>query len=157
MKARDFTQSGFADTSFVDAEDADPRVGLVNLADVMLVFACGLMVALVVNWNIKLPSAVEVSDVGEMSELSQDEINDMAQDMLSDTGTGYQEKGIVYEDPTTKQLYMLEQTDESDTDDGSGDAGSTSGSASASGTSGSASTDSTSGAGESTAAASSAR
>lgn len=117
MKARDFTQSGFGDSAFVEQEDADPRVGLVNLADVMLVFACGLMVALVVNWNIDLPSAVEVSDIADMSELSQDEINDMAKDMLNDTGTGYQEKGIVYEDPTTKQLYMLEQVPDDESED----------------------------------------
>ena len=35
-------------------EEEDPTSGLSNLADCMLVLACGLMVALVVAWNVDL-------------------------------------------------------------------------------------------------------
>jgi len=35
-------------------EDVNPLEGVVNIADVMLVFACGLMLALAVYWNIEL-------------------------------------------------------------------------------------------------------
>ncbi len=119
-RARDFNKGGFTDSSFIDQEDADPRVGLVNLADVMLVFACGLMVALVVNWNIKLPQFNEVEDTQDMSELDQSQIDDMAEQMINGSGTGYTQKGVVYEDPTTKKLYMLESTEDgSDSSDSS--------------------------------------
>lgn len=123
-RARDFAKSSFEDSTFAEQEDADPRVGLVNLADVMLVFACGLMVALVVNWNIKLPQFSEIQEAQDLSEVNQDDIDSMAQNMLNGSGTGYQQKGIVYEDPTTKKLYMLESTedggDSSGTQEGSG-------------------------------------
>ncbi len=111
-RARDFAKSSFEDSTFAEQEDADPRVGLVNLADVMLVFACGLMVALVVNWNIKLPQFSEIQEAQDLSEVNQDDIDSMAQNMLNGSGTGYQQKGIVYEDPTTKKLYMLESTED---------------------------------------------
>ncbi len=123
-RARDFAKSSFEDSTFAEQEDADPRVGLVNLADVMLVFACGLMVALVVNWNIKLPQFSEIQEAQDLSEVNQDDIDSMAQNMLNGSGTGYQQKGIVYEDPTTKKLYMLESTEDdggsSGTQEGSG-------------------------------------
>ncbi len=113
-RARDFAKSSFDDSAFIDQEDADPRVGLVNLADVMLVFACGLMVALVVNWNIELPQFSEIQQAQDLSEVDQNDIDTMAQDMMSGSGNGYQQKGIVYEDPTTKKLYMLESTQDGD-------------------------------------------
>ena len=113
-RARDFAKSSFDDSAFIDQDNADPRVGLVNLADVMLVFACGLMVALVVNWNIELPQFSEIQQAQDLSEVNQNDIDTMAQDMMSGSGNGYQQKGIVYEDPTTKKLYMLESTQDGD-------------------------------------------
>ena len=35
-------------------QDFNPSEGILNLADVMLVFACGLMLSLVMNWNIDI-------------------------------------------------------------------------------------------------------
>lgn len=49
-------------------EDINPMEGVANLADVMLVFACGLMLALITFWNVDVggfaDNAVAV-DVGE--------------------------------------------------------------------------------------------
>lgn len=109
---RDFKGRGFsAASSYVVHEDADPRVGLVNLADVMLVFACGLMLALVVKWNIDLPNVkqLEKSDMQEV-----DNVDQIAGEITS-SSKPYMELGKVYQDPTTGKLYML--TDEQ----GSGD------------------------------------
>lgn len=33
-------------------EEVDAMAGVANLADVMLVFACGLMAAVILNWNV---------------------------------------------------------------------------------------------------------
>lgn len=108
---RDFNSSGFSSSSdFSDHEDADPRVGLVNLADVMLVFACGLMLALVVKWNIDLPSVQEL-DESTMQEV--DDVEEM-QDLVDSASNAYMELGTVYQDPNTGKLYMMTQTDEGD-------------------------------------------
>ncbi|MDO4183497.1 MAG: DUF2149 domain-containing protein [Coriobacteriia bacterium] len=110
MSRRDFTGSGFSGSSYISEEDADPRVGLVNLADVMLVFAAGLMCALVVHWNVNLPGMQEVTDYQEMTELDSAQIEQLASDMQNGTGgTSYVERGVVYEDPTTGKIYMLTQ------------------------------------------------
>lgn len=86
-------------------EDADPRVGLVNLADIMLVFACGLMVSIVMNWNVNLAEVTEISD----SASKVDDVESMAESMRA--GEGYAERGTVYQDPETGQLYLLEEPD----------------------------------------------
>lgn len=115
--ARDFGSNSFSGGNrFIEQEDADPRVGLVNLADVMLVFACGLMLALVVNWNIKLPNAQEIN-ADQMREV--DDVEEM-QDVVEDaSSSAYQELGTVYQDPVTGKLYMMTQSDDSSQPDSS--------------------------------------
>jgi len=107
MSARDFMGTGsLTSSAYVDAEDADPRVGLVNLADVMLVFACGLMLALVTYWNLDISSMTEVIQAEDMTEVS--DIEKMADDMLSG-GSSFNQLGMVYQDPMTGKMYMLKE------------------------------------------------
>lgn len=107
MSARDFMgQGSLSSNAYVEAEDADPRVGLVNLADVMLVFACGLMLALVTYWNLDISSMTEVIQAEDMTEVS--DIEKMADDMLSG-GSSFTQLGMVYEDPMTGKMYMLKE------------------------------------------------
>ena len=107
MSARDFMGNGsLTSNAYVDAEDADPRVGLVNLADVMLVFACGLMLALVTYWNLDISSMTEVIQAEDMTEVS--DIEKMADDMLSG-GSSFNQLGMVYQDPMTGKMYMLKE------------------------------------------------
>lgn len=101
---RDFSGSSFSSDPFASEEEVDPRVGLVNLADVMLVFACGLMVAIVAHWNVNL-SEVQAMDESSMAEI--DNVEDMVSDMQSGAG-GFVQRGQVYQDPETGQLYLLE-------------------------------------------------
>jgi hypothetical protein len=107
---RSFSGGGFVTSAYVDEADADPRVGLVNLADVMLVFACGLMLALVVNWNIDLPSATEI-EMGEQQEIDASTLESMTDDASAENGSNYTERGYVYEDKTTGKLYLVEPDD----------------------------------------------
>ena len=121
MSARDFMGGGgLTSSSYVDAEDADPRVGLVNLADVMLVFACGLMLALVTYWNLDISKMTEVMEADEMAEVSG--IEDM-EDQLGSGGANFTQLGMVYQDPMTGKMYMLKE-DVGETG-GSGNSGST--------------------------------
>jgi hypothetical protein len=103
---RDFRSTSFYSSDTESAEDADPRIGLVNLADVMLVFACGLMLALVSYWNLDVSRLTEVVQSQEVTEV--DDIEAM-QDQLNSVGSGYTELGTVYQDPMTGKLYMLQE------------------------------------------------
>ena len=102
--ARDFNSNSFLAPEEGSAEDADPRVGLVNLADVMLVFACGLMLALVTYWNLDVSTMQEVEQSDEVTEVS--DVEKMT-DEANTGGGGYTELGKVYQDPITGKLYML--------------------------------------------------
>ena len=83
-------------------EDINPSAYIVNLADCMLVFACGLMVALVSAWSINLGATtkLEPEDIEEVDPL------EMPSD-FEDSGSYYIEAGKVYRDPNTGVLYMV--------------------------------------------------
>ena len=105
MSARDFMGSGsLTSNAYAEVEDADPRVGLVNLADVMLVFACGLMLALVTYWNLDVSQMTEVVQADEMAEVG--DIEEF-EGVLGGSGSNFNELGMVYEDPMTGKMYML--------------------------------------------------
>jgi hypothetical protein len=104
--ARDFSSSRFLSSDFDAEPDADPRVGLVNLADVMLVFACGLMLALVAYWNLDVSSMQEVVQSDQVTEVRDvDDITESA----AEGGGGFIELGKVYQDPMTGKYYMLQE------------------------------------------------
>lgn len=86
-------------------EDEDPAAGLSNLADCMLVLACGLMVALVVAWNIDIQTVTEVQMTDKTTELT--DVENLEGDFESG-GTKYVDVGRVYQDPDTGTYYILE-------------------------------------------------
>jgi hypothetical protein len=105
MMARDFTSSRFLSSGYETEQDSDPRTGLVNLADVMLVFACGLMLALVAYWNLDVSDMSEVIPSAEVTEVQNvEDITDSAR-----SGGGFVELGKVYQDPMTGKFYMLQE------------------------------------------------
>lgn len=90
-------------------EEVDPMSSLGNIGDIMLVFACGLMVALVVAWNVDLGKFTQV----EMDqEIEQSDIEQITEELYGE-GNAFVEKGTVYQDPTTGKYYLVEQPDES--------------------------------------------
>ena len=90
-------------------EELNPIEGAFNLVDAMLVFSCGLMVSLVLHWNVQLVGVnIDPVDTKEMTQNIEDTINNMN---ITD-GTGYEEMGLVYRDPQTGKLYLL--TEEGD-------------------------------------------
>lgn len=54
------------------SEDINPMDGVGNLADVMLVFACGLMLALITYWNVDVSGVAGSIDVTQGEEITQD-------------------------------------------------------------------------------------
>jgi hypothetical protein len=102
---RNLSSSSFLTSEFESEADADPRVGLVNLADVMLVFACGLMLALVAYWNLDVSSMSEIVQSDEVAE-----VQDVQQiEEGASNGGGFIELGKVYQDPMTGKYYMLQE------------------------------------------------
>lgn len=99
------------------AEEPDPLSGLANMVDVMLVFACGLIVMLVLSWNLqniffarvtpqekeKMLQAIQrVVDIEKGKELKE------LPNFSEGGGSGYQEMGTVYKDPKTGKLILIE-------------------------------------------------
>lgn len=85
-------------------EDVDPMSSMSNIGDVMLVFACGLMVALVVAWNVDLSRFTQVETD---QELSQDDVTEMEEQLYGE-GDAFVEMGTVYQDPKTGKYYLVE-------------------------------------------------
>lgn len=86
-------------------EDVDPMSSLGNIGDIMLVFACGLMVALVLAWNVDLAQFQQV-DVGEELDAKPEAV----EQMLEGGGSTYIEAGTVYMDAETGKYYLVEPT-----------------------------------------------
>ena len=85
-------------------EDVDPMSSLGNIGDIMLVFACGLMVSLVLAWNVDLGRFSQV-DMGE-SEAIDDPT--AYEEVIEGGGSTYIQRGTVYQDAETGQFYMIE-------------------------------------------------
>lgn len=97
-------------------EEVDPMSSLGNIGDIMLVFACGLMVALVVAWNVDLGKFTQVQ---MDQELQQDDIEQITEQLYGE-GNAFVEKGTVYQDPVTGKYYLVEDESSSSSAGGSG-------------------------------------
>ncbi|MDD4237294.1 MAG: DUF2149 domain-containing protein [Desulfotomaculaceae bacterium] len=89
------------------AEEVNPLEGAINIVDAMLVFACGLMLSLVIHWNVDLGQTGERVNLNRGQEVTQEP--DIREDLLEtqDQGKLYEKMGTVYKDPATGQLFML--------------------------------------------------
>lgn len=95
MAAPDYRSSRF------DAHDEEPIGPLANLADIMLVFAVGLMVALAAaRGGLEDMSAggVEVDRTEELPEVPEG---------AGAEGSGYESVGRVYQDPETGEMVLI--------------------------------------------------
>ena len=79
-------------------EDINPMESVANLADVMLVFACGLLIALIAAWNVDVTKTpYKVTDMKEGAGQHEEvKVEDL------------QEMGHVYKDPETGKMYVIE-------------------------------------------------
>lgn len=82
-------------------EDINPMEGIANLADVMLILAVGIMLALVMHWNVDI-STKEVTQKQEIKDMEDQEISEKIQSQK-----GFEELGTVYKDPETGKMYMV--------------------------------------------------
>ena len=84
---------------FLESEGS-PMESIANIVDVMLVFACGLLLALVTVWN---------ADIGLDRPDNMYEVSDVVEESQSVSKDNLQEAGKVYRDPATGNLYFIEE------------------------------------------------
>ncbi len=89
------------------AEEVNPLEGAVNIVDAMLVFACGLMLSLVIHWNVNLDQVGAQVEVQMGQEVT--ESPDIEENLIKTQNEGglYEKMGTVYKDPDTGQLFMV--------------------------------------------------
>src|SRR5688500_8174146 len=91
---------------FDDAMD-DPQASLVNLVDIMLVFICGCVVALV---SAQRQSASDARPARERIVEQGRELTEMPEGLRGQqAGEGMQPVGQVYKDPKTGKLILVGQ------------------------------------------------
>jgi hypothetical protein len=99
-------------------EEEDPMAGTTNLVDAMLVISVGLLIFLVMSWNMQsvvfnddMSQEQKKSTMEAMQQVSQinqgEKLNDTP-DTSNSSGQGYVEMGKVYKDPKTGKLIMVE-------------------------------------------------
>ncbi|MAY13982.1 DUF2149 domain-containing protein [Thalassolituus sp. UBA2009] len=96
--------------SAFDSEESEPLGPLANLVDIMLVFACGLIAALValspeLRQHFQLPAAQPVQAGKELTQMPV-----QLQQQLQQKGEGregYESLGQVYRDPESGRLILV--------------------------------------------------
>ena len=91
---------------FAEGEE-DPMAGTSNLVDAMLVIAVGLLIFVVISWNMQSvifqdsqnqQKAIEESSP-DITEVNEGKVLNETPDTSDDSGSGYMEMGKVYKDP----------------------------------------------------------
>jgi hypothetical protein len=82
----------------------------------MLVFACGLMLSLVIYWNVDIQNYeyVPVEQGKQVSEIEDDSISNEIKESIDGAGQ-YQRLGSVYVDPETGKMYLATEDGGADT------------------------------------------
>ena len=89
-----------------ESADINPLEGVANLADVMLVLACGLILSLIVSFNVDWGRSEKLVGLTQGEQIS--EIDGFAEGQEDENGGAhYEELGKVYRDPATGKLYMV--------------------------------------------------
>lgn len=100
---------------FSEGEE-DPMAGTSNLVDAMLVIAVGLLIFVVISWNMQSVVFQDSqnqqqkidSSSPQVSEVSEGQTLNETPDTSESSGQGYMEMGKVYKDPSTGKLVMVE-------------------------------------------------
>lgn len=80
-------------------EDVNPMEGTSSMSDAMLVLAVGMMLAVVINWNV---------DINKNTMKQIEDPQDVSSDQITDQGAeqNLEEKGTVYYDAEKDQYYV---------------------------------------------------
>jgi hypothetical protein len=93
---------------FLDDDGEDPTSGIINMTDCMLVLAVGFLVfalLAVQNNPSMISSTTEGPTQNTVSVSTGQTLNDT--NNVSGSGSGYEQMGTVYKDPTTGKLLLV--------------------------------------------------
>lgn len=85
-------------------EDFSPMEGVGNMADAMLVFACGLLLALLLSWHVSIGGDGKISQSASATQEISGVDGTVTQEI--DANTPLEEIGTVYRDPATGKYYV---------------------------------------------------
>lgn len=89
-----------------DQEDINPMATVANLVDAMLVLAVGIMLALIVSWNLNIAENGQVNDNAR----KEDALSDFTEEDIQNSDTkseNLEKQGNVYYDPETDKYYII--------------------------------------------------
>lgn len=96
-------------------ESVDPMNYLSNLSDAMLVLAVGMMLALIVHWNVDLSAGGKAEQADGQSRIDRDQAVTFTPEELDivtsepqDAADGMEKLGEVYYDAATGKYYIIE-------------------------------------------------
>jgi len=96
-------------SSFSAREDINPMAAVANLVDAMLVLAVGIMLALIVSWNLNIAENGIVNDNAR----KEDAVSDFTEEDVTNTtetpSENLEKQGTVYYDPETDKYYVIVQ------------------------------------------------
>lgn len=96
--------SGLRGSNLREDEDVQPMQYVANLTDVMLVFACGLMAAVITFWQVDLNQVKTEVDPDKVQKVDP---ADVIQEGGQVPTEGLTNRGVVYEDPETGDWYII--------------------------------------------------
>ena len=105
IRAKTLTGSSLIDNA-TEVEE-DPGSSLGNLMDLMLVFALGLMIALIAHYNVDFSPTGDPK--GEIQKLDA-ELSEASQS-IGNTDSSFSELGVVYKNLETGELYVVSPPD----------------------------------------------
>ena len=97
-----------SERSFTRREEIDPMATVANLVDAMLVLAVGIMLALIVSWNLNISENGLVNDNAK----KEDAVSDFTEEDIQDAEVStdkLEKQGTVYYDPETDKYYVIAQ------------------------------------------------
>jgi len=89
-------------TGYRGGEDVNPMSYISNLSDVMLILAVGIMLALILHWNVEIETKQESTETQSKESVSFSDEDLQSMDEMPDDA---QEMGNVYYDPETGKYY----------------------------------------------------
>lgn len=85
-------------------EEISPMESMVNLVDVMLVFICGLLISIIIFWNINMGNLVVILDQKQLIKIdNQEELTEQMKGISSNDDVG-----AAVLDPRTGNLYVMD-------------------------------------------------
>ena len=85
--------------------EPNPVEGLVNLVDAMLVLAVGIMLALIINWNVDIGTIAYTDEPASPVEFTDDDLTETDEPADKDL----EEMGTVYYDRETGTYYIIQK------------------------------------------------